>query len=55
MKTVRLDLTLAEANLILEALGQMPFARVYQLVNKLQQQASGQIEEEQEEQGSSQG
>lgn len=55
MKVVRLELTLQETNQILEALGQMPFARVYQLVNKIQQQASEQIEERQEEQDSSEG
>ena len=52
MKGVRLEITLEETNLILEALGQMPFARVYQLVNKIQQQASQQVEESQEQDSS---
>lgn len=40
---VRLDLTLQEANLVLEALGAMPFVRVYALVDKIQQQAQQQL------------
>ncbi len=38
-----LKFTIEEANLILEGLGQMPFARVYTLINKLQMQAGQQI------------
>ena len=38
------QLGIEEANLILEALGQMSFARVHQLVAKLQQQAAAQLE-----------
>ncbi len=43
MNEIELKVTVEEANLILEALGQLPFARVYALVGKLQQQASVQI------------
>lgn len=43
MRELKLTVTIDEANLILEGLGQMPFARVYGLVAKLQEQASGQI------------
>lgn len=42
-KTVELSLTLAEVNQVLEALGNQPYVRVFQLIGKLQQQAEGQI------------
>ncbi|MEC4677998.1 MAG: hypothetical protein VST69_04510 [Nitrospirota bacterium] len=40
---VTLKLSIDEANLVLEGLGHIPFARVYTLVNKLQAQASQQL------------
>lgn len=40
---VTLKISIDEANLILEGLGLIPFARVYGLVNKLQSQASAQL------------
>jgi hypothetical protein len=40
---ITLTLTLDEANLILEALAQAPYARVFQLVAKVQQQATEQL------------
>jgi hypothetical protein len=40
-----LHLTLEETNLLLEALGQMPYIQVHQLIAKIQQQASEQLEE----------
>jgi len=43
MKTVNLQLSIEEANLILEALGNLPFSRVYTLVAKIQEQASQQL------------
>ena len=43
MRELKLTVTVDEANLILEGLGQMPFARVYTLVSKLQEQAAGQM------------
>lgn len=43
MSNVKLDITIDEANLILEALGEMPFKRVFGLVSKVQQQASEQL------------
>ena len=43
MKEVELKVTIDEANLILEGLGQLPFARVYTLVGKLQDQAARQL------------
>jgi len=44
MNDIKMSVTVEEANLILEGLGQLPFARVYALVAKLQEQARGQIE-----------
>lgn len=41
---IELRLEIEEINLILEALGQQPFARVFELVAKIQQQASEQLE-----------
>lgn len=40
---IALSLTLAETNLILEALGNLPFVRVFQLIGKVQQQAETQV------------
>ncbi|MBO1348083.1 MAG: hypothetical protein EBE86_012120 [Hormoscilla sp. GUM202] len=45
---LEITLTLDETNLILEALGAMPFARVHQLIAKIQQQAQSKIEGAQE-------
>lgn len=42
-KDIQLQLSLEEVNLVLEALGNLPFARVYSLVGKLQSQASEQL------------
>ena len=47
MTPIQLSLTLEETNTVLEALGQMPYARVYLLVAKIQQQASAHLHEEQ--------
>ncbi len=43
MKEVELKVTIDEANLVLEGLGQLAFARVYTLVAKLQEQAARQL------------
>jgi len=43
MNEITLKLTIEEANLILESLGNLPFARVYQLIGKIQQQAGQQL------------
>jgi hypothetical protein len=42
-KEIELKLTVAETNGILQALGQMPFVQVVNLIQKIQQQASPQI------------
>jgi hypothetical protein len=43
MPEITLTLSVAETNLILEALGQMPYVRVYELIAKMQQQAQAQL------------
>jgi len=43
MKEITWTLTVEEANLVLEGVGTLPFARVYELVAKLQLQASEQV------------
>jgi hypothetical protein len=44
MNEIKLSLTIEEANVVLEALGNLPFARVYALVAKIQEQAARQLE-----------
>ncbi len=43
MTQVKLDLTLDETNLVLEALGNLPFVQVHQLIGKIHEQASSQV------------
>lgn len=43
-KTLQITLTLTEANQILEALGNLPFRQVYQLISKIQHQAEAQLQ-----------
>ncbi|WP_147268695.1 hypothetical protein [Sphaerisporangium album] len=45
MQQQRLTLTLSipEINLVLDALGQLPYAQVYELIGTIQQQAQAQI------------
>ncbi len=45
MKDIHLQLTTEEANLILEALGNLPFVKVYTLIGKIQEQARQQLSE----------
>ncbi len=45
MNQLGFQLSIEEANLILEGLGHLPFARVYRLVEKLQRQAGEQMKE----------
>ena len=55
MNTIKLELNIDEVNMVLEALGQLPFARVYALIGRIQEQAHAQLRpsspEEQPEQG----
>lgn len=46
MKEINFTVTIDEANLILKGIGLLPFAEVYQLVAKLQQQAGRQLDRE---------
>lgn len=46
MKEIKLSLTIDEMNFILEALSSMPFGRVYQFIDKLQNQANACLKEE---------
>ena len=48
MSELKIMLTLDETNLMLEALGELPFARVHQLIAKIQQQAHSQLQTTQE-------
>lgn len=44
MNTIKLELEVEEANLILEALGQLPFVKVYKLIGRIQEQARTQTQ-----------
>ena len=44
MKEIDLRVTVDEGNIILEALGRKPFAKVYSLIGKIQEQAREQLE-----------
>lgn len=40
---MKLDLELNEVNIIMQALGNMPYAQVFELVQKIREQAQAQI------------
>jgi hypothetical protein len=40
---IKLDLTIEEANLVLAALGRLPYEQVFQIVEKIQKQAWEQL------------
>lgn len=44
MNQIQLTLELSEINRILEALGNQPYAQVFQLINKIQAQAEQQLQ-----------
>lgn len=46
MTHLTLNLTIDEANLILESLGELPFSRVYEIIGKIQQQARTQVDQQ---------
>ncbi len=46
MNDINLTVTIDEANLILEGLGHLPFGKVFALVAKVQEQASLQLNSE---------
>ncbi len=43
MTDIQLTISVEEANQILAALGEQPFAQVYTLITKIQRQAQGQL------------
>ena len=43
MDKIDLELSVDDTNLILEALGQLPFVRVFQLIARIQEQARAQV------------
>jgi len=45
---MKLNLTLPEINAVLQALGAMPYAQVFELVQKIREQAQAQVSAEQE-------
>jgi len=47
MKKLKLDLTIDEVNLILKALGNLPFSEVFELIGKINEQASEQLNDNQ--------
>ena len=47
MQDINLRLAIEDVNVILEGVGNLPVARVYTLVNKIQEQASQQIRADQ--------
>ncbi len=44
MKNMKIELTIEEINVLLALLGQQPYAQVFGLIEKLQRQAAGQLE-----------
>ena len=44
MQDIKINLTIDDVNLILEGLGNLPFAKVFTLVGKIQEQAAPQLE-----------
>ena len=47
MQEINLKLAIEDVNVILEGVGNLPFARVYTLVNKIQEQAAQQLRADQ--------
>ncbi|MER7169409.1 hypothetical protein [Micromonospora sp. NPDC000207] len=43
-RDIRLDLTVEETNVVLDALGQLPYVRVHLLIDKVQRQATTQLQ-----------
>jgi hypothetical protein len=48
MQEIKLTLSLVEVNQVLEALGQMPYIQVYELISSIQQQAQPQLNDQQQ-------
>ena len=45
METLRVEMTVDQINLVLEALGDKPFIRVHRLIAQIQAQAKAQLEQ----------
>lgn len=45
---MKLDLTLPEINVVLQALGAAPYAQVFEIIEKIRSQAQAQVSTEQE-------
>lgn len=43
---MKIELTLNEVNTIMQALGQMPYAAVFELVAKIREQATAQVQQQ---------
>jgi hypothetical protein len=43
-KNIQLELSFEEVNLVLKALGQMPFNQVYELIGSIHEQANAQMQ-----------
>jgi hypothetical protein len=48
IKTITLQVTIDQTNLVLEALGQQPFVKVYELIASIQAQAKRQLDDEEQ-------
>lgn len=45
---MKLELTVTEVNIVMQALGNMPYAQVFELVEKIRTQAQAQVAAQQE-------
>jgi hypothetical protein len=48
---MKLDLTINEVNMILQALGNAPYAQVFELVEKIRTQAQAQVQSTEQQNG----
>jgi hypothetical protein len=48
---MKLELTINEVNMILQALGNAPYAQVFELVEKIRTQAQGQVQTTEQQNG----
>jgi len=44
MSTITIELSIDDTNLVLQALGQLPFVKVYELIGRIQAQAAPQVQ-----------
>ncbi|PCK09208.1 MAG: hypothetical protein COA42_04945 [Alteromonadaceae bacterium] len=48
MKDINLNLSIEQTNVILQALGNLPFVQVHELIDSIQEQASKQVAEQEQ-------